>query len=538
MIEDKDSKYGGLRFEFVKRMMKEGLNITASSKMMCKEFGYEYDDSVRGCVSRLLKKDRGEHLEKDELEEKETDVILNAAKAKSLDKKRDTFIITWAQNSTPIHKGFFKNIQAYGEHLNAGIHVIAGRYKNPTSIWSSMQEKDEGWVKEVIPYLDANRHKIHKNLEVLSDVKIPPTASTPLSGLNGLTGLESCIVGHPRQHLKPLAVLKGYPHKLLLSTGSCTIPNYTDSKSGKKGEFHHTFGFIIVELDGDNFHVRQVSADTEGNFYDLYHRVKDGVVFGNTEGCEAAILGDIHIQHNNKIATDLSFKMLDFMKPKHTMIHDIIDCESISHWDSIDPFRMMQKEEEGTDNLKRELEGMVDWIGERLKYNLVIVRSNHDDFLDRWLKFTDWRKCNNKKLYLMGANLLANDPIAQTKGVIPCLIDNAYGDYVTTLGIDDSFPVLGWELGMHGHLGASGSRGSHGQFKNLNVKNVTGHVHHPYREDGHASVGTLTDLSVHYTKGLSNWMHSNGLIYPDGKFQHIHIVNGKYCRDMIDMSGV
>ena len=335
--------------------------------------------------------------------------------------------------------------------------------------------------------MDAARHNLHEHLQVLSDVKIPPTASTPLSGLNGLTGLESCIVGHPRQHLKPVAVLEGYPKKLLLSTGAVTLPNYTDSKSGKKGEFHHVLGFLIVELDGDQFHVRQVSADEDGNFYDLF---------------------------------------------KHTMIHDIIDCESISHWDMQDAFRMLQKEDEGTDNLRKELDDMVIWISERLKYNLVVVRSNHDDFLDRWLRTTDWRKGTNKRMYLYGANLLANDPVAKKKGVIPAVIYNSFGDKVQTLGTDDSYRVLGWELGMHGHIGASGSRGGHNQFKNLNTKNVTGHVHHPYREDGHCSVGTLTHLRVGYTKGPSNWMHSNGLIYPDGKFQHIHIVGGRYCKDM------
>jgi hypothetical protein len=28
--------------------------------------------------------------------------------------------------------------------------------------------------------------------------------------------------------------------------------NYTDSKSGKVGDFHHTFGFVIVEIKDDN----------------------------------------------------------------------------------------------------------------------------------------------------------------------------------------------------------------------------------------------------------------------------------------------
>ena len=521
------SKFNGKALEYVIELMEQNssLSITAASVQMCEKFNFKYKDSIRSCISKLLRKRFPDDC-KSELEDK----VFQKAKNKKLDKKKETFIVTWAQNMTPVHKGLMNNILSYADHLDAGLHVIAGRYQNPTSVFTDKNK--DNWNSDVVPYLDAARHNIHKHLQILSDVKIPPTASTPLSGMNSITGLESCIVGHPRQHLKPLAVLEGYPKKLLLSTGAVTLPNYTDSKTGKKGEFHHTFGFIIVELDGDDFHIRQVSADEKGDFYDLFKRVKGGRVTDNKEGCEAAILGDIHIQHNDKEATKTSFELLDIMKPNHTMIHDIIDCESISHWDMQDAFRMLQKEDEGTDNLRKEIDDMKDWIRERLKYNLVVVRSNHDDFLDRWLRTTDWRKSNNKRMYLYGANLLSNDPVAKSKGVIPAIIYEEFGDKVKTLGTDTSYRVLGWELGMHGHLGASGSRGGHVQFKNLNTKNVTGHVHHPYREDGHCSVGTLTHLRVNYTKGPSNWMHSNGLIYPDGKFQHIHIVNGKYCRNM------
>lgn len=530
MKQFRNSKYSGEKLEYVIREINQDKNIsiTAACKKMCKKFNIPYHEGVRTSTSRLLKS------KKDMTQSKSNRVenfdSFKQAQKKKLDKGKDTIIITWAQNATPVHLNFFNNIKAYAKKLDAGLHVIAGRYKNPTSIWTFKNEMDENWVEEVLPYLDAKRHKLHEHLVALSDVKISPTAATPLSGMNGITGLETCIIGHPRQHLVTLPVLDGYPHKLLLSTGACTVENYTDSKAGKKGEFHHHYGFIIVELDGDDFHIRQVHADDNGNFYDLFKRVKDGKVTKNTEGCEVAILGDIHIQHNNKEATDLSFELLDIMKPNHTMIHDIIDCESISHWDSKDPFRLLKKEEEGTDNLRKELGDMIEWLRARKKYNLVVVRSNHDDFFDRWLKNSDWRKVSNRRLYLEAANILASERLAQDKGVIPFFIYEALGEEVKTLGIDESYRVLGWELGMHGHLGASGSRGSHIQFKNINTKNITGHVHHPHREDGHISVGTLTDLRLHYTKGLTRWMHSNVLIYPDGKAQHIHIINGKYCR--------
>tara|TARA_R110000737_G_scaffold44033_2_gene64445 strand:+ start:3138 stop:4709 length:1572 start_codon:yes stop_codon:yes gene_type:complete len=522
-------KYIGEKLQFVIDTLNNNtLTVTEAVKVMCKKFDIEYSENVRKAISANLSK---LNKLKSSINVEDSEALVTA-RAKKLDKKKQTFLISWAQNNTPVHKNFFKNLLAYKDDLDAGLHIIAGRYNNPTSIWSKKNKEGETWKNEVLPFLDAARHNLHKNLQVLSDVKIPPTGSTPLSGLNSVTGLESCIVGHPRQQVKSLPILVGYPHKLLLSTGSCTVPNYTDSKSGKKGEFHHCIGFIIVEMDGKNFHIRQVSADNDGNFYDLHKRVKDGKVLENTEGAEAAVLGDIHIAHNDKKATEVSFKMLDKMKPKATMIHDIIDCESISHHEENDPFRLMQKEENGTGDLKKELDIMLDWVKARLKYNLVIVRSNHDDFLDRWLKSVDWRRSRNKRMFLFGAEILANEPIAKEKGVISWMLENEFGDKIKTLGLDDSFRVLGWELGVHGHVGANGSRGGHNQYKNMNTKMITGHTHSPNRGDGHMTVGTNSGLRVGYNKGASSWMHANALIYPDGKAQLVYIVNGKYCRDM------
>ena len=48
------------------------------------------------------------------------------------------YLVTWAQNNTPLHKKFFNNILSYQEFLgkeNCEVIVIAGRYKNPTSIF-------------------------------------------------------------------------------------------------------------------------------------------------------------------------------------------------------------------------------------------------------------------------------------------------------------------------------------------------------------------------------------------------------------------
>src|SRR5690606_2727619 len=127
------------------------------------------------------------------------------ARVKELEKS-SYYIITWAQNATPVHTKFWQNLLVYAEFIDAKIHVIAGRYKNPTSTFAD--EKHDWWSTKVLPYLDANRHDIHPLLTLLSDIKVQPTASMPLSGFNSVSGVKSAIIGHPSVHLESLPVLE------------------------------------------------------------------------------------------------------------------------------------------------------------------------------------------------------------------------------------------------------------------------------------------------------------------------------------------
>ena len=515
--------------EFVKNLVENGSQVTPAAREMCKHFGLEYDDATwgRGMRKKMQKLGVTNNVAKIE----DTDVFKDAQN-KVFDKTKQRFIITWAQAETEVNKPFLKNIESYAKYIDATIHVIAGRYKSPTSLNASKalkkseENKQMFWAKEVVPYLDAARHKIHKYMCILSDVKIQPTASTPLSGMNGITSLESCIIGHPRVHLKSLPILKGYPHKILATTGSVTVENYTDTKVGKKGEFHHQYGFVIVELDGEDFHIRQVIADSKGSFYDLFYYVSDEVVKKH-KGAEAIVFGDLHLIDEDEVALKTSFEMVDILNVGHNIIlHDTFNGTSVSPHENKLPFEQLRKEESGADNLKEELEYVKDFFNKYLEYNFISVRSNHDLWLDRWLNDTDWRKSKNKAMYLELASNLAKDK--NNNGVLDMYLKMNNVSNVRCLGLNDSYVVKGNELAIHGHQGASGSRGSIIQFKNINTKTITGHSHSPSREDGAVVVGTLTKLRLSYNTGLSSWMHSNAVIFPNGKVQQINIINGKY----------
>jgi len=519
-------KYSKEQIDFVRKLVEEGKLVTPSTIEMCSHFNILYTESTGRHFRKLMQRDG---ITNNVATIEETDAFKEAQK-KEHDKSKKRFLITWGQSNTPVHKGFLKNMEAYAKYIDADILCIAGRYSSPHSLSSSknLEAKEKNlkntWDSSILPYLDANRHNLHEHLVVLSDVKIQPTASTPLSSLNGLTGLESCIVGHPRSHLKFLPVLDGYPSKLLLTTGACTIENYTDSKIGKQSSFNHHIGCVIVELDGDIFHIRQIIAEKNGNFYDLNNRLINGVVHDNNK-IEVAVLGDIHLTSEDKENVDVSFKMLEKLNPKHVILHDIIDHSSISHHEKRNPFLLLQREEDGSNSLKRELDYMVNWFKERPKYNYIVPSANHNDFIDRWLQGEDWRKEGNKALYLKYANITAQG--LAPKGITAYILETEF-DHIKCLGVDESYNVLGFELSLHGNRGSSGSRGSAIQFKNLNVRNVTGHSHTALKMDGHLCVGTLTKLRMGYNLGMSNWSVSNVVIYPNGKAQHIHITRGRY----------
>lgn len=457
------------------------------------------------------------------------------AKERKFDKTKNRFIITYAQNATKIHENFFNNIKTYADFIDADIHIIAGRYKNPTSIWTNKNENDEWWAPEVVPYLDANRHDIHKYVSILSDIKIQPTAVNPMTGLQGLSGVNSCIFGSPKVQMEMIPVLEGNKPKMMATTGAVTVKNYTDSKAGKKGEFHHTFGFVIVEIKNKNdFYIRQVTADDKtGNFSDLYYRVEDNIV-SKLDTIEGIVLGDLHCGHHDDVVLDKTFKLMNNLKPKHVVLHDVFDGDSISHHQMKDPFMQYGKEVNNKNDLGVELENMMEILGKFSKFeNVVIVRSNHDDFLDRWLKNEDWKKqptFKNAPLYMeLSGKLLKQyaNYLDNVKGVIPELINDRYPKYIT-LGRSSSYKIKGFECGLHGDIGTNGSRGSVDNYRKLNTKIIVGHYHSPGRKDNALSVGTTTKLRVGYNTGPSSWLQSHVIIHKDGRAQHINFINGEY----------
>jgi hypothetical protein len=129
-----------------------------------------------------------------------------------------------------------------------------------------------------------------------------------------------------------------------------------------------------------HFFIRQVTADDKtGNFNDLYN-VKDGNI-NKIDTISAIVLGDVHYGHHDQVVLDSTMKLMSKLTPEHVILHDVFDGNSISHHEMKDPFVQYGKEISGTNDLGKEIGIMLSGLNAFTKFkNVVIVRSNHDDF--------------------------------------------------------------------------------------------------------------------------------------------------------------
>ena len=319
----------------------------------------------------------------------------------------ERFLVTAAQNATPAHEGFMRSLQQASKALDAEILVIPIRYKNPTSDWSESQKNDEVWSSEVSDYLYNVRRNLNPNLILMGDIKTQPTASAPLTGFDGITGGSSGIFGHTKLQLRTVPTPQGRLPKILTTTGACTVPNYTDSRAGKLGEFHHTLGAVMVETRGKEFHLRQINADKSGAFIDLDKWYTPDSV-QNAPPALALSMGDTHVRAVDPQVVEATFGRLgivEVLDPQVLAWHDLLDGESINHHHRGNPFLAAHKRAFNLDDAEREVQEAIEFLGKYTKgRKSIVVPSNHDDFLQRWLMSADWRQDpTNAEFYLESA---------------------------------------------------------------------------------------------------------------------------------------
>jgi hypothetical protein len=446
------------------------------------------------------------------------------------------YLITAAQNATPAHAGFWQALNQARSFYDAELLVIPLRYRNPTSRFETKVEHDEWWDPQAVPFLWNVRKSLNKNLAVLGDIKIQPTAVEPLTGLEGFSGAESCIVGHTKLSFRTVPTPGSKMAKIMTTTGACTKKNYSDSRAGKHGEFHHTLGAVIVEMKGDQFWLRHLNANKDGSFTDLNTKFTASSV-GEAPPAAGVVLGDTHVDFTDRDVDRATFGrggLVDTVQAEKIIWHDLLDSYSVNPHHRGNPFNAIAKLQSGRDDVAAEVQRAIDFVVARTgSRESFIVSSNHDDMLHRWVLNHDWKTdAKNATFYLETALAIARATTMGEGGTeyprpFKFWMDKAAQRNIRCLG-DEELIVQGILCSMHGDRGPNGARGSAKNLRRIGIKSVIGHSHSPQISEGCYQVGTSSKLRLEYNIGPSGWLNTHCVIHADGKRQLVTIIEGKF----------
>ena len=469
--------------------------------------------------------------------------------------KKRYYLLSSAQNSSKAHV-VMDSLLNYADDLRSredteAVEVMISRFVYVKKSFLSKLEKPDtanlyqGLVYDdkIIEFVNDERVELAPSLVWCGEMNILPTAARPLSGFETYTGRSSSIIPHVKMQMDSVAQMKGTGAKLNYTTGTVTQRNYLQRKAGLKAEFHHVYGGLIVEVDEDGtWFVRQLSADADGVFQDLDTIASPaGVSHGHP--VEAINWPDIHYSAITDGWLIDTFwvqpgNVLDTLNPAVQVFHDCLDFRSRNHHDRKNTHLNFRKFFEGTCNVSNECEELALFFAKeahRDHVTSVVVESNHDNALEKWLNEEDYRDDPENALFFLKWQLAIYTAIAENNNDFHLLeqVLNSYAKLTNFIFLDeDSSYVIcpehgGIELGMHGHLGANGSRGGAVNLSKIGRRANVGHMHSACIRDGLYVAGTCA-MNPSYAKGPSSWSISFIVTYPNGKRAMITCWEGKW----------
>lgn len=436
------------------------------------------------------------------------------------------YLITWAQNATPVEPHLWDSLQQYARHRDAQIVVVPGRYKNPTSRWTMKDEADDWYDDVVVPYL--LQDTLHLPGISVHTAPIVPTAVTPLTGFEVFAGAHSAVFGHPKIQLTTLPVAGFESDRVLYTTGACTIPSYTDSKAGRKAEPHHILGALVIETDGKIHLARHISACGQtGVFVDLDTEYRpDGV--GPAEPAAVIVPGDIHHESLVPEVWAATCEMVDQLQAREIHFHDTLSFAARNHHDRQDPNRNFERAV-GTrlDVVEDEVDAVIRFL-DSAPTQAVVIPSNHDNAFDRWLKDADPRTDPTNARYWCEVRAAQLREYEQSHRWVPALQLEYQRKGAGGVRFADGQYLVDGVLNLHGHQGVNGARPSLQAYAKLGLKINKGHGHSPSIRDGVVQSGMSGNPDQGYNNPPSSWAHTNIVQYSTGKRALLFIRGGRW----------
>jgi hypothetical protein len=473
------------------------------------------------------------------------------------------YIVTAAQTETKINEGFWNNLLELARYYGAEVLVAPFAYNKQAFGHQSNSKpgakRDENELfsamdPALVPYLVSDRVQLAKGLVFCAEVQILPTATDPLSGLETYTGRSSGIFPHAKIELRSIPSMRDEPTKFNYTTGCVTRHNYIQKKAGQKGEFHHAYGALIVEVMKDGWWVRQLNADKDNIIYDLdvyaAHDDELGATIFSAVGAEALVSGDVHVAELDpevKEATWGKGGLVDLLAPRVQVLHDVFDMRSRPWQDEQSFHRQLEKHVKKQESVEDEVRECAEVLNELCSKveKTVIVRSNHDLKLEKWLDVGDYKKDLINAPFFLRAQLAKVNAIlrgdksfkvlqwAITSVATSHQFTALLGKGVQYLAEDESYILCpeaggGIECGNHGHLGVNGAKGTPKGFTKMARKMIIGDKHVAGIYGGVYVTGTCTGRDVAYAKGPSSWSPTDCVVYRNGKRALVTMWKGRF----------
>lgn len=444
------------------------------------------------------------------------------------------FILTAAQDDTPVFKPWFQNLVAYANHLDAKLMVAGYTYQK--GLFEDHAAATSVFDPALHPYLVYDRVRLSPSIMFIADANILPTTAKPLNGWTTTNLGQHVVVPSARIAFQSIPRARGLPARFATSTGCCTLPSYAPRAAGRKSIARHSYGALLVEIDVDGeVFFRHIATDAaDGAFQDLTRVVRDGVVH---DGYRVAAItwGDIHYEQLDPVIARTAFgfcidrkrklwsgSIFDRLMPENQYFHDGIDFRRRNHHSIHDPHDRVEAYVSGRDSVEEEVADVANFINEmRMPWcRSVMVESNHDCALVKWGKGDDGRYDAANSYYWHLLNYWITDAIRRRDMEFNA-VEHAMrhaglaGDvYFVPSGGSDL--VRGVEHGFHGDLGVSGARGTPTQFTRLGIKCTTDHTHSPGIIDDVYTGGVSARLRQGYNKGITTWAHAHVVLYVNG----------------------
>ena len=439
-------------------------------------------------------------------------------------KKFNRLVITTAVSNAKVNMGALNSIRGFCKHERGHIIVMPATNTGSGDKWTIAPEVRN----ESVIFYDIS---LNSNLSILG-LSANAKTSDPITGLPKLSRSRGSIIcASPKQSLKfvPTGINK-LPHAIM-STGAITYPEYKHSAFARSKQEYiadndHVMGALIVELDeNDTFHFRQIQFDKHGGFADLgsYYRGNRKVKYVPS----AIVLGDLHSGETDPVVLKATEDISKAMKVKEWILHDIFTGLSCNPYEMEKRILLSKRAERGELSIDREIKGVSDDLKAMTKHlnKITVVRSNHDDFINRYLESGAYvnHPYNHRTALMLALDLLDDkNPLEEQ-----CR-RNGVPKSVKFLGRDESYKIAGVELGQHFDKGQNGAKASLKGLEESYGACIGGHSHSAGIRGLAYQVGTSTFMQLTYNQGASSWTHTHCLLYSNGSRQLIHCINGKF----------